>query len=116
VRELKAKGATLKATEQPIDTSSERPSFTCESPRSAPKSQTKSMERVLRRFRNVAEYLGDEGVKFRARCGMRPFAADLQADWSVFLAKHQSLTEADIGAELEAVHNVALSRLHPSRK
>jgi hypothetical protein len=70
-----------------------------------------SVEWLLQRpFQNVAEYLGDEGVKFRARCGMRPFAVGLQADWSVFLAKHQSLTEAEIEAELEAAQNAPPQR------
>ena len=69
-----------------------------------------------RPFENVAEWLGDEGGKFRAQWGMRQIPEVFKTQWSSFLAERRSLTEAEIEAELEAAHSAAPVVLAPTRK
>jgi hypothetical protein len=43
------------------------------------------IEWVLQRpFQNVSEWLGDEGDKFRTRCGWRPIPPQVKTDWWAF--------------------------------
>ena len=57
---------------------------------------------LQRPFQNVAEWLGEEGEKFRARHGMSQPSEAATTDWSAFAAERQSLSEADIEAEIKA--------------
>ena len=57
---------------------------------------------LQRPFQNVAEWLGEEGEKCRARWGMRQPSEAIKTKWSGFLAERRSLTEAGIEAELAA--------------
>jgi len=67
-----------------------------------PRSASGHVEWVLQRpFQNVAEWLGSEGDKFRARCGMRLIPDAIKKDWSTFATERKSLSVADVIAELE---------------
>ena len=78
------------------------------------------VEWLLRRpFQNVAEWLGEEGEKFRALYGMSQPSEACKTDWSVFAAQRQSLTEAEIITEInaaEAAQNAARVMPAPTRK
>jgi hypothetical protein len=58
---------------------------------------------LQRPFQNVAEWLGEEGEKFCARWRMSQISKALKTDWSTFLAKRRSLSEAEITADINAV-------------
>jgi hypothetical protein len=62
-----------------------------------------TVEWVLQRpFQNVAEWLGEEGDKFRARWRMRQFPEAYKAAWLEFAAERRELTVTEIKAEIEA--------------
>ena len=77
------------------------------------------VEWLLRRpFQNVAEWMGEEGEKFRARHGMGQPSEALKTNWSMFAAERDSLSEADITAEIdafEAAQNAAPVMPGPTR-
>ena len=53
-------------------------------------------------FKNVGEWLGSEGAKWRRACGMRAIPDATVAAWKEFFTEHQGLTEDDIHARLRA--------------
>jgi hypothetical protein len=61
------------------------------------------VEWVLQRpFQNVAEWLGEEGDKFRRySLGSRPVSEQFKADWAAFLAQNRDRTLPDVIKELE---------------
>jgi hypothetical protein len=62
------------------------------------------VESVLQRpFQNVAEWLGEEGEKFRAQWRMRQISEAFKTDWLTFAAECPSLSESEIDAELTAI-------------
>jgi len=78
-----------------------------------------SVEWVLQRpFQNVAEWLGEEGAKFRARCSMRPIPEACKTEWSTFLAERLSLSVTEINAQIEAAEaeNAAANAAAPTRR
>jgi hypothetical protein len=61
------------------------------------------VEWVLQRpFQNVAEWLGEEGDKFRKRYGMW-VSEQFKAGWAAFLAEHRDRTLADVIKELDVL-------------
>ena len=72
----------------------------------APENACYHVEWVLQRpFQNVAEWLGEEGDKFRRRCvSVTPTMSDqLKADWAAFRDAHRDCTLADVEAELKSL-------------
>jgi Protein of unknown function (DUF3102) len=64
------------------------------------------VEWVLQRpFQNVAEWLGEEGDKWRASCGMRAMPDRVKADWAAFLDQHRDWTLPDAIKKLESLQN-----------
>jgi hypothetical protein len=54
-------------------------------------------------FQNVAEWLGEEGEKWRRKCGIRPPSQEFKADWAAFLAKNRERALADVVSEFDAL-------------
>jgi ParB-like chromosome segregation protein Spo0J len=66
-----------------------------------PQNVSAHVEWILQRpFQNVAEWLGEEGEKFRRRNGIRPVPDAFRQRWRDFLAEQQERTLDDIIAEL----------------
>lgn len=62
------------------------------------------VEWILQRpFQNVAEWLGEEGDKFRRQMGMPVVPDGFKVAWAKFFAGHSGWTGADIQAELETL-------------
>ena len=62
------------------------------------------IEWVLQRtFQNVAAWLGEEGDRFRRRCGIRPVSENYKADWATFLSERRGYTLADAHHELQTL-------------
>jgi hypothetical protein len=69
-----------------------------------PKDASSHIEWVLQRpFQNVAEWLGEEGEKFRRQWGMRSPSEQFLNDWAAFLANNRNREFADVAQELEAL-------------
>ena len=56
-------------------------------------------------FQNVAEWLGEEGDKFRAQWRMRPVSGAAKTDWLRFVAERGFLTQPEIEAEIAAAQD-----------
>jgi hypothetical protein len=70
----------------------------------APKGSSQHVEWVLQRpFQNVAEWLGEEGDKFRKRWGMPSTSEQFKADWAAFLAKNCDRELASVVKELDTL-------------
>jgi hypothetical protein len=86
----------------------------------APGDASDHVEWLLQRpFQNVAEWMGEEGEKFRARHGMDQPSEAVKTDWSMFAAERASLSEVEITAEIdafEAAQNAAPVMPAPTRK
>ncbi len=73
------------------------------------------VEWILQRpFKNVEEWLGPEGNKFR--WWSHPFAAEYMEAWRAFAAEHASLTIADINAELVRINAYQKANPQPAIK
>jgi hypothetical protein len=69
-----------------------------------PKNTCLHVEWILQRpFQNVAEWLGEEGDKFRGRFhnGGSSMSAQFKADWAAFLDQHRGCTHADAEEKLK---------------
>ena len=76
---------------------------------------TRHAEWLLQRpFQSVAEWLGEEGEKFRVRWGMRQVPEPVKTDWSSWSAERRTLSEAEIEAEIVAVETAQKPR-RPAR-
>jgi ParB-like chromosome segregation protein Spo0J len=72
------------------------------STRDALQSAAQHTEWLLQRpFQNVAEWLGEDGDKWRKRQGMRPIPPEVNQSWATFAAEHAGRPFTDITAELE---------------
>jgi len=69
-----------------------------------PNGVTDHIEWVLQRpFQNVAEWLGEEGDKWRITCGMRATPDSEKRDWAVFLDQHRNWTVPEAIKKLESL-------------
>jgi len=57
---------------------------------------------LQRQFKDPAEWLGDEGARFRKRCGMSEPSRRFMKAWELFRAKHKNTPESEIDALLDA--------------
>jgi hypothetical protein len=64
---------------------------------------------------NVAEWLGEEGDKFRKRCGIPAVSAEFKAAWAVFLAEHRKRSLEDVIDELERLQRECSRAPHRKR-
>jgi hypothetical protein len=60
---------------------------------------------MQRPFQNVAEWLGEEGDKFRQRCCMHPVPQKHRDAWAAFLEANGSRTTEEIVAELNDLNS-----------
>ena len=66
-----------------------------------PEGASAHTEWVLQRpFQNVAEWLGEEGDKYRARCFMTPVPPPVKEGWIAFQRQQADRTVADLTTEL----------------
>jgi hypothetical protein len=65
---------------------------------------TNHVEWILQRpFHNVAQWLGDEGEKFRAQWGMHEPSDEFKSNWAAFLAERRTLTLAEVQETLDTL-------------
>ena len=55
---------------------------------------------LQKQFKTPDEWLGEEGAKFRRKCGMREIPAKTIKHWQAFFAKHEGKSLSDIEALL----------------
>jgi hypothetical protein len=83
-----------------------------------PKHVQDHVEWILQRpFQNVAEWMGEEGDKWRKSQSMQQMPEECKAAWAVFHTEHRHKKLEDIVAELEALqkrvdHSIAAGRAH----
>jgi hypothetical protein len=71
-----------------------------------PKGAANHVEWLSQRpFQNIAEWLGEEGDKWRRICGMRAMPEKIKADWAAFLDQHREWTLPDVIKKLESLQS-----------
>jgi ParB-like chromosome segregation protein Spo0J len=82
-----------------------------------PQGVARHVEWVLQRpFQNVAEWLGEEGDKFRKVYQMFPASDVMEQAWHTFLAEQAARTIPDIIAELETLEREFPAKLAAARE
>jgi hypothetical protein len=70
-----------------------------------PQSASRHVEWLLQRpFQNVAEWLGEEGDKWRQNY-MKPMPEKVKADWTAFLDQHREWTQPDVIEKLKSLES-----------
>jgi hypothetical protein len=66
-------------------------------------------------FKTPAEWLGEEGIHYRERYGMRQFGAEVLPAWRAFLAEHRDKSPKEIWALIRAEVTRRRAGLRPPR-
>jgi hypothetical protein len=70
-------------------------------PGGEPERVAEHVEYLLQKnFQNVAEWLGEEGDKWRKQCGISPVSDQFKTDWAAFLSEHRERSLADVEKEI----------------